>query len=171
MLKFRPILAILALLAVLASPVLAMMTPCCCTRPEAATPKGVTLEAATQPCCESGSRQISTPAVGEHACCAKNRLADTASGESASTCTNAPTCTNVAPHGVHRATCCCVQSAPATVTVRETRTILDNQPVALHHVALPVNVGLSVGTRHAALDRVVRPSGPPLLALYCIWLN
>lgn len=160
MLKFRPIMAIVALLAVVASPVLAVMTPCCCTRPEAATP-----EVVTRACCKSDSRQISTAAAGEHACCAKKRQTNAASHDGVSTCKN------VAPHGVHRATCCCVQSAPATVTVRETRTILDDQPIALHHVALPVNVGLSIGTPHEALHRVARPSGPALLALYCIWLN
>lgn len=145
---FKAIVAAFSMLAVLTNPVVLAAWPCCCFKSiepnrvcGSADPDGT--GATERSCCAKKQK---------HACCVEHeRQADD----------------RLLPG------CCCVEPSPASAVPveRPLKPTVEQQP-------LIVAVWFDDGFRHApelgSADHSpgrFLPSGPPLLALYCRWLN
>jgi hypothetical protein len=136
----KTLVAVVTLAAVAAQPALAALHTCCCIRP---------VEAERSCCAAKHAEQEPAAGAAPHSCCA----------------TKMP-----APAVVQTAGCCCVKTSPAVPTARDlVQTVTEQSPQA------PVSAVVDLFDAAPAacgeiLSAEARPlTGPPLLALYCIW--
>ena len=138
---FKAIIAAITLLAVAANPIVAMAMPCCCTKPVEQQ----------RSCCQPAAQKTSSN--DQHACCAKHQASN--------------------KFVEQRAGCCCITSSPASTSPRESLAKLSVENHSFDVAFWSADQSLQAPTSryldHSA-DRF-SVSGPPLLALYCIWLK
>jgi hypothetical protein len=152
---FKTLITLVTLAAVAAQPALAALQPCCCVRK-------VELE---RPCCaakdstdrsdaaRSGERPESTAATPAHSCCALKTAEKT------------PAAAVVEATG-----CCCVKSSPSIPASRDLAKQISEQAPLVPVLAAVDLFEAAPAARSAAYATELCPlSGPPLLALYCIW--
>jgi hypothetical protein len=153
---FKTLITLVTLAAVAVQPALAALQPCCCV-------KKVELEKA---CCgakdsalpsdaaRNGVRPDTTVATPERSCCARKAAAE-----------KTPTAAVVEATG-----CCCVKSSPAIPASRDLAKQISEQAPLVPVLAAVDLFDAAPAARCVAHATEVQPlSGPPLLALYCIW--
>jgi hypothetical protein len=159
----KTIIALVTLAAFAGRPALAALGPCCCVNKVEVTKTGCPTQ---RPAVE-----VKPPVAIEasHACCAPRQLAvpvlDTVVAEA-----TVAESTVAESTGVIAAGCCCLKTPPAAPAPRDVaRHTAEQAPMT--PVAVVVDVfDLAPAARGVAYESVVPPlSGPPLLALYCIW--
>jgi len=138
---FKQIVAAVTLLAFAANSVVAMAVPRCCTRPVEQR----------RSCCQSATQKAS--ASNQYACCAKKQ----ASHEFVQ----------------HRLGCCCVKAPLASTSPRENLAKPSFEEHLLDFAFWSADHFVQAPTSSYSNDSPGRfsLSGPPLLALYCIWLK
>jgi hypothetical protein len=142
--KHRPIIALVTLQAVAASPAIAMTAPCCCTQRPVETVKA---------CCQEADDAARIASAAPKACSAKQERA---------------------PNSVAPPACCCVESTPAVPTSRDDPTAKQTVREATFAVAPLSFAAVAPSCTTNCAEAVAEPprlSGPRLLALYCIWLK
>jgi hypothetical protein len=139
----RAYIALISMLAIAANSLAAMGTPCRCTRQ-------VDAEC---PCCSSAAKQAVATKLDRPACCARQQSPSNAVLQTP-------------------AKCCCGQTPPASVTARE------SSPKSSAELAIKVACWSADRDDLSPTSGILRHSpgrfalsGPPLLALYCIWLK
>jgi len=134
-------ISLATLLAIAANPVLAAAIPCCCTKP------------AGRACSCCGVANVPPAARGVHSCCGEKPSPPPATGRGPG--------------------CCCVKTPPALVPARDHRANLplDDQVVLVAVCTLDRSPGDPRDARPRRSSGHLGLHGPPLLALYCIWLN
>jgi hypothetical protein len=159
----KAIIAALTLVAVAAQPVVASWIPCCCTKPEQrATPelREQLPELREQPktpersCCQTAEHVAKSPATTgptAAACCAQNQTpADIVVGSG----------------------CCCVKAPPAVPSSPDQpKQIIEQPSIEPSCSSVDCLVPAPAIRRFEQLPGVHTLTGPPLLALYCIWLK
>lgn len=140
----KAIIATLTLLAVAANPVAASLVPCCCVKQ--AKPE--------RSCCktaETAAKSEEEAVVTLPACCAKK---------------HAPVDTIV------RGGCCCVKAPPAVpASPDQTKQIIEQPSIEPSCSAVDCLDHAPATRRFEQLPGSLTLTGPPLLALYCIWLK
>lgn len=143
---FKAIVAAVTLLAVAVNPIAAMGMACCCT---AILQQTRPLQQ-TRSCCQSAAQASS---VEQRACSAKQGSANELIQ--------------------HVASCCCAKVPPPSTSPRASleRPSVENEPldVAFGPVDRTAQRPTSIALEHSPGRFTL--SGPPLLALYCIWLK
>ncbi len=146
---FRPIIAAVIMLAMMASPLAAALAPCCCSSQEASK---------CPLCLARVAFESEIPPAHCPSCAKQPGCKNQAAGDKA---------LSVAPAG-----CACVK---AQLPVAMTRDKASSTSTEQHLVATPVdstvNDTVSTVRRFIPCLAVTTPTGPPLLALYCIWLK
>jgi len=141
------IIAVLTLVAVAANPVAASLVPCCCVKP--AKPEHACCRTA-----EAEAKEAAAAVAALPACCAKKQAAHT------------PVDTFV------RGGCCCVKAPPAVPTAPDqTKQIIEQPSIEPSCSSVDCLVQAPATRRFEQLPGSLTPTGPPLLALYCIWLK
>jgi hypothetical protein len=144
MTTLKAIIATLTLLAVAVNPVAASLVPCCCVKQ--AKPESS--------CCrttETAAKAMEAPGVALPACCAQKEVqVDT----------------------IVRGGCCCVKAPPAVPAAPDQTKQIIEQPSIEPSCSLVDRLVHAPATRRfEQLPGSLTLTGPPLLALYCIWLK
>jgi hypothetical protein len=140
----RPIISLVTLLALAASPAMAMTASCCCAKKPVEVVKS---------CCQKTSETTEAPTAAVKPCCAKRELAHQSVGARA---------------------CCCVEPTPAVLTSRNDATAnqtVRETTLAVAPTSIAALVPAFTPIRVEAATEPPPLSGPPLLALYCTWLK
>ena len=138
---FKSLITAITLIAVAANPVAAGLLPCCCT--EKVQPE--------RPCCQATKQAVQSTADSP-SCCAKKQQ------ESSS---------------VQQSGCCCFDVPPAVPASSEkfAKPTTEPQPLVVFCSFVDSSVQAPVIRRFEHASGSLTISGPPLLALYCIWLK
>lgn len=154
----KTLITAILIVAAATQPVVAAIEPCCCLTKSTEQVAAVNVDRALPACCAA---KIAEPVDSLPGCCAKKLQTHVCSKQSGATDSAA----------VDRAGCCCVKPAPAVPGERTNiaqRTISATAIDLAVGEAAPLVVAPAV-RRFEQLPGTHSPSGPPLLALLCVW--
>lgn len=140
----KAFIAALTLVAVAANPVAASLLPCCCVKPEKIE----------RSCCHAAEQSAKAAKKLDASipdCCAKKYVPSDASA---------------------RGGCCCFKAPPAVpASPDQTKQIIEHPSIQPACSSVDCIVNTQAIRRFEQLPGTHTLTGPPLLALYCIWLK
>lgn len=150
----KTLITAILIVAAAAQPVVAAIEPCCCLVKAVAPP----VEAVMPPCCAAKTVEV---AASLPACCARKQQVRSCALHD----------TNAGGANFDRAGCCCVKPAPAlpngpTNVAEQTISAAAFTPALGEATPLVPAPPLR---RFEQAPGTLSPSGPPLLALLCVW--
>jgi hypothetical protein len=148
---FKTFVAVVLAAAVAAQPAPAALRPCCCVKP---------VEVATK---------VESPAAAERPCCAAKQ-AETARAAVATSAQSCCALKTPAAALVQAGGCCCLKAPPAVPASRDqAKQTAEQAPLVPVLAIVDFFDAASTAHRAAPTSEPSPLSGPPLLALYCIW--